>query len=76
MSRVTTPPQAQPMSSTTSPSSSMGHVPGDKVAKRAYEKWLKRGCGHGCDMQDWLEAEAEVKSEMSKSSGSSTPTRR
>lgn len=38
----------------------------EKIAKRAYELWLKRGCRHGCDMQDWLDAEAEVKAEVVK----------
>jgi hypothetical protein len=36
----------------------------EHVAKRAYEKWLKRGCTHGNDMQDWIEAEKEVIAEM------------
>jgi hypothetical protein len=39
-------------------------LPQEKVAKLAYEKWLKGGCKHGCDMQHWLEAEAEVRAEM------------
>jgi hypothetical protein len=41
-------------------------VPREKVAMRAYEKWLKSGCQHGCDRQHWLEAEAELKAEMSR----------
>jgi hypothetical protein len=55
---------------------STGQVPYDKVAMRAYEKWLKRGCTHGCDRQDWFEAEAEVRAEMMRSSGTSTTSRR
>jgi hypothetical protein len=35
---------------------------------RAYEKWLKSGCQHGCDRQHWLEAEAELKAEMTRQS--------
>jgi len=70
MSRVSTPPttrptpptQASPPTSTTSTS-----VPREKIAMRAYEKWLKSGCRHGCDQQHWLEAEAEIRAEMARS---------
>lgn len=44
-------------------------VPPDKVAKRAFEKWMKGGCKHGCDKQHWFEAEAELRAELSKSGG-------
>jgi hypothetical protein len=39
-------------------------VPREKIAMRAYEKWVKSGYQHGRDQQHWLEAEAELKSEM------------
>jgi hypothetical protein len=39
-------------------------VPREKIAMRAYEKWMKRGCTHGHDQQDWMEAEAELRTEM------------
>jgi len=42
-------------------------IPKDKVAARAYHKWLQSGCPHGCDQKHWLEAEAELKAEMMKS---------
>jgi hypothetical protein len=38
----------------------------DKVAARAYQKWMQKGCPHGQDQQDWLEAEAEIKAEMAR----------
>ncbi len=38
----------------------------DKIAMLAYEKWIQKGCQHGNNQQDWLEAEAEVKAEMNK----------
>ena len=38
----------------------------DKVAARAYQKWMQKGCKHGTDTQDWLEAEAEIKAEMTR----------
>lgn len=41
-------------------------IPADKVAARAYDKWVKNGCKHGNDKKDWLEAEAEIKAEMSR----------
>lgn len=32
----------------------------DVIRRRAYELFEQRGCGHGCDFDDWLRAEAEV----------------
>lgn len=69
MSRVVTPPLAQP---STPPQSK---VPHEKICKRAYEKWVSRGRPHGTDLQDWLEAEAELRQEMGRGQGP-TPTRR
>jgi Protein of unknown function (DUF2934) len=70
MSRVTTPPVAKPVShGTTTPTSAPmpgTAVPSEKIAMRAYEKWLKSGCQHGCDRQHWLEAEMELKNEMAR----------
>lgn len=56
-------------SSTTSPTD---HIPHERIAMRAYEKWLKRGCPQGCDKQDWLEAENELRDEKRRG----TPARR
>jgi Protein of unknown function (DUF2934) len=67
MSRVVTPPMAQP----TTPVK----IPHEKIAMRAFEKWCKRGQPHGTDKQDWLEAEAELRAEILRSSGG-TPNRR
>ncbi len=48
-------------------------VPHEKVAMRAYQKWVHRGCPPaGTEKQDWLEAEAELKAEMSR--GGNVPT--
>ena len=41
----------------------------DKVAARAYQKWVQKGCKHGTDKQDWLEAETEIKAEMARTGG-------
>ena len=29
----------------------------EMIEKKAYELYEKRGCQHGCDQQDWFEAE-------------------
>jgi len=62
-----TTPQA-PKTAAKPEATSQSGLPVEKVAKLAYQKWLKGGCKHGCDMQHWLEAEAEVKAEMTKPS--------
>ncbi len=67
MSRVATPHQ---------PQTSTMKIPHEKISQRAYEKWCKRGCVHGNDQQDWMEAEAELRAEMSRGAGSSSPQRR
>jgi hypothetical protein len=70
MSRVTTPPVAKPVTHGTPPPPPLAQqgvtVPREKIAMRAYEKWLKSGCPHGCDRQHWLEAEAELRAEMAR----------
>ena len=33
----------------------------DAVARRAYEIYQRRGGNHGADLDDWLEAERELK---------------
>lgn len=32
----------------------------EHVARRAYELFLARGAQHGCDVDDWLEAERQL----------------
>jgi len=50
--------------------SMMPAIPHDRIAKLAFEKWMKSGCKHGCDQQNWYEAEAELmKAEMAKGGG-------
>jgi hypothetical protein len=65
MSRVVMPPMAQPVNTPVK-------IPHEKIAMRAYEKWCKRGRPQGSDVQDWMEAEAELRSEVARS----TATRR
>jgi hypothetical protein len=35
----------------------------ERIAFRAYLKWLERGCPPGDGQQDWFEAEEEVRRE-------------
>jgi hypothetical protein len=34
----------------------------ERITRRAYDLYLARGCAHGLDVDDWLQAEAELKS--------------
>lgn len=38
----------------------------EQIAQRAHEIWVKNGCKHGQDEQNWLEAERQLMAEMSK----------
>ena len=54
------PPKKQTKSATESPEP----VPTpDEIARRAYEIFITRGEEHGRDVDDWLQAEAELLSE-------------
>ena len=65
MSRVATPPVGQPVSTP--------KIPHEKIAMRAYEKWVQRGRPHGTDVQDWVEAESELRQELGRSAGTIRP---
>jgi hypothetical protein len=36
------------------------------IAQRAYQIWLAGGCPNNTHVQDWLEAEAELKAELNR----------
>jgi hypothetical protein len=36
----------------------------EQIARRAHEIWVKQGCTHGQDRQNWLEAERQLKAEL------------
>ncbi len=67
MSRVVTPPTSQ-----TTPQYSQGQgatqfrIPHEKIAMRAYERWVQHGKPNGTELQDWLEAEAELRAEFAR----------
>ncbi len=66
MSRTASPMAPQTGKPAAQPTMTQNSVPQEKVAARAYEKWMKKGCKHGQDRQDWLEAEAEIRAEMAR----------
>jgi hypothetical protein len=35
----------------------------EAVAARAYQLYVERGCIHGHDVEDWIEAEKQIRSE-------------
>jgi hypothetical protein len=57
---------------TSTTNSPADQIPHEKIAMRAYDKWLKRGCPAGTDKQDWQEAERELQEERRRG----TPARR
>ena len=69
MSKVVTPPTAQP----TPPAAKIPH---DKIAQRAYEKWVQRGRQHGTDVQNWVEAENELRTESTRQGGNTSAFKR
>jgi Protein of unknown function (DUF2934) len=42
---------------------SPGDVPAEAVARRAYEIYLERGGGQDRELEDWLQAEAQLRRE-------------
>ena len=72
MSRHTS-SQPQVQSSSTTSHSATTKIPHEKIAMRAYEKWVKRGRPQGTDVQDWVDAENELKAEMMRTV---TPSKR
>jgi len=47
-------------------SSKVPHDVLEQIARRAYELYLWRGREDGHDLDDWLQAEAEIKGEAAK----------
>ncbi len=71
----TTPTSQTGRSMTSGGQAGQATIPHERIAKRAYEKWCKRGCPHGTHQQDWYEAEAELRAEMTgQSVGHASPS--
>lgn len=67
-SRKTEPDVSQDASAASAPAAVMEHLadefrePGpDEIARRAYELYCERGCEPGREMDDWLQAERELR---------------
>ena len=45
----------------TAPPSGPAQVTEDDIARRAYDRYLARGCEDGHDLEDWFYAEQEVR---------------
>jgi hypothetical protein len=45
----------------------------DVIAHRAYEIYLSRGCTHGHDIDDWLQAERELQVSRGRRRARSAP---
>ncbi|MBY0528549.1 MAG: DUF2934 domain-containing protein [Gemmataceae bacterium] len=60
MSRISTPQTAQPGTP------QQLKAPHEKIAQRAYEKWVKKGRPQGTHTQDWVEAEQEIQNELAR----------
>jgi hypothetical protein len=51
-------------------------IPHDKIEARAYEIWVRKGKPHGQDLQNWAEAEAELRAEFAANPESEPPPRK
>jgi len=58
MRRENKAPKASPVGAAENGAPSPGHA---EIGRRAYEVFLERGTVHGHDLDDWLQAEHELK---------------
>jgi len=65
---TTTAPAAAPAPPAAAPAplapAFVAEIPHDKIAARAAEIWDRKGRPHGQDVQNWMEAEAELRAEF------------
>jgi hypothetical protein len=52
------------------------HIPHDKIEARAYEIWVRKGKPQGQDLQNWTEAEAELRAEFAANPDPEPPPRK
>jgi len=64
MPKSTVSPAPKAKKTATKTASKLTH---ERIAKRAYEIYLERGCHPGDPMQDWLQAEQELSAPAKKS---------
>lgn len=61
--------------SATPPAPVAVELPHDKITQRAYEIWVRKGRPEGQDEQNWKEAEAELRTELTGKPAESLPNR-
>ena len=66
---------ARAFTSTASASPCDLEIPAEKIAQRAYEKWVNRGKPIGDPDRDWLEAEQELRQEYQSMTAERLPHR-
>lgn len=60
MAKRTTRPHAVVSASTGVPNAPKPSIIENEIARHAYDLYLSRGCQHGHDIDDWLQAEREL----------------
>ncbi len=56
--------QTPPRRAGTKPATTNAKITQEQIAKRAHEIWVKQGCKHGKDQENWFEAERQLKAEL------------
>jgi hypothetical protein len=56
----------RPAGTKTPEAAKMVKITREQIAQRAHEIWVKNGCKHGQDEQNWLEAERQLKAEAGR----------
>jgi hypothetical protein len=59
----------------TDPAVTTEFIPQEKIAARAYEIWNRKGRPEGTDVQNWIEAEAELREEYAARARHGEPIR-
>jgi hypothetical protein len=58
--------QSKRPNGTFQPPAAVVRVSEEAIAKRAYERFLSRGCVHGLDKEDWAVASRELVAEVTE----------
>ncbi len=68
-------PTCEATPTTRSTSSAALELPHDKITQRAYEIWIRKGRPEGQCAQNWKEAEAELRAELTGRAPEPLPNR-
>jgi Protein of unknown function (DUF2934) len=63
--RKRTAPGKKPNGASHEPETASGSPSDEEIRLRAYHRYLDRGAGHGSDLDDWVEAEKDLKATRS-----------